>query len=94
MKITERIQHALQNHDMEVDSIDKIIAIAYMIGREQAAKEISDKYNDLIAQQNKRAENCRYHKMASEIIGEQKYIYSPWYDQTITNEFGNDNTNI
>lgn len=60
-----RIRAAVENHDMEVDNLNKLLALAYYMGREEAAKEVSDKYNALLAEQTKRAEACRYHKMAA-----------------------------
>ena len=55
--------------EMDKDSIEKLVKIAYYMGREEAAREVSDKYNDHIAEQKQRASECRYHNMAAEIIG-------------------------
>ena len=56
MTIIERVKTALKTGDYEKDSLDKLISMAYYIGRESATKEVSDLYNDLIAEQNKRAD--------------------------------------
>lgn len=75
-------------------SIDKMILMAYYIGRESATKEVSDKYTALIKEQRERAGNCRYHKMANVIIGDKDYIYSCDYAQDMTTTFGSDRSDI
>lgn len=45
MTINERINKAIENFDEKTDSIDKIIAVAYFIGREEGAKFLIDKQN-------------------------------------------------
>ena len=49
MTINERIKQAIENFDSETDNLDKIIALAYFIGREEATNEISDKVNAIFA---------------------------------------------
>lgn len=66
--IRERVKMALENHDFETDNLDKLIALAYFMGQEEATRRISDRYNAHLAAQHKRAEACRYHKMAAEIV--------------------------
>ena len=56
--------------EMDKDSIEKLVKIAYYMGREEAAREVSDKYSDHIAEQKQRASECRYHNMAAEIVGD------------------------
>lgn len=75
-------------------TVDKMIAMAYYMGYEMATREVSDQYNTLIAAQRKRANACRYSKMANAIIGDQDYIYSPDYAGDMTNTFGNDVADI
>lgn len=41
--------------EMDKDSIEKLVKIAYYMGREEAAREVSDKYSDHIAEQKQRA---------------------------------------
>lgn len=94
MTILEKIAACKACTDFEHDSIEKLIAIAYWIGREEATREISDKYNDLIRDQRRRAAECRYHKMAAEIVGDISYIYSSDYAGDITETFGSDQTDI
>ena len=81
-----------KGYSMEVDDPRKLIAIAYYMGRESAAHEVSDKYNQLLAQQMQRAEDCRYHNMAMAIQGNIRYVYSPDYSGDMTNMFGIDQT--
>ena len=94
MTVIERINQALKEADLETDSINKIIALAYYIGREDACKEVSDDYNALIAEQRVRANNNRYHKFANAVIGDQDYIYHSDYKQDIKTLFGDEQTNI
>ena len=92
MTVIQRIKQAVNNLDCETDNIDKIIALAYMIGKEKATREVSNAYNKLLAEQRERAEKCRYHNMASEIIGDKKYIYFPSYSGEMSAIFGEDDT--
>lgn len=94
MTIRERVKIALDNCDCEQDNLDKIIALAYYMGREKATREISDKYNAVLAEQRKHAESCRYHKMAAAIVGDTHYIYSGDYSGDMTATFGNDETEL
>lgn len=99
MTILERVKSIIDGRwDMANEnkpaSPEKMILMAYYIGRESATKEVSDKYNTLIKEQRKRAENCRYHKMANEIIGDKDYIYSCDYAQDMTATFGSDRSDI
>ena len=94
MTINERIKAAIQNMDCEKDDLNKIVALAYYMGREEATKEISDRYNNHIAEQKKRAAACRYHKMAAEIVGPEDYLYSGDYASEMTLTFGDDPTEL
>lgn len=64
MTIYERIIDAIVNFSCETDSIDKIIALAYFIGREDAIKEYANKVNAVFSEQKKKANDCRYSNMA------------------------------
>ena len=94
MTIIERVKQALKNYDGEKDSLDKVIVIAYFIGREAAAKEISDKAREIFAEQQKRAKASRYHNFAMNVQGNVNYIYSPDYAGEMTSCFGTDETEI
>lgn len=94
MTIIERIKKALDNLDCEEDNLDKLIALAYYIGREEATKEISDKYNAVLAEQRERADASRYHLLAHKIIGDTRYIHSGDYAQDIKTMFGGDKTEL
>lgn len=94
MTIIERIKKAVDNLDCETDNIDKLIALAYYIGREDATREISDQYNAVLAEQRERADNSRYHKLAHEIIGDIRYIYSGDYAKAMKATFGSDKTKL
>lgn len=92
MKIKERIEKALKCRNFETDNIDKIIAIAYYMGKEKATKEICDRHKKIFDEQKERAKKCRYHKMAMEVIGNERTIYSDDYSNDITKTFGDDDT--
>ena len=94
MTIKERIKQAIDNMDCDVDNIEKVIALAYYIGREDAAKTTSDMYNDVLAAQIKRANGCRYHNMAMDIQGGIHYVYTSDYSGDMTKTFGGDETNV
>lgn len=79
-------------YDMEKDDPRKLIAIAYYMGRESADREVSDMYNAHLARQRKRAEKCRYYRMALDIVGPERYLYSPDYAGDMTAIFGSDET--
>ena len=98
MTIIEKIHELVNDTDWdkfdfgnaENASPEKLIIMGYYIGLEEATKDISDKYHDLIAEQRKRANDSRYHRLANEIIGDKNYIYSPNYAGEMTEAFGHD----
>lgn len=97
MKIKDRVKQAVENAQMDEEltkDIDKLIAMAYYIGQEEAARHVADKYTKLIAEQNKRADECRYHVMAHSIVGDVKYIYDTNYRGEMTSTFGDDETEL
>lgn len=94
MTIIERVKECVNNLECEKDSIEKVIALAYYIGKEEATREVSDSYKKLIREQRKRAAECRYKHMANDVIGDQNYIYFGDYDGAMTGLFGSDDTKI
>lgn len=94
MTVIERIRKAVDNLNCEEDNLDKLIALAYYIGREEATREVSDKYNAVLAEQRERADNCRYHNLAHQIIGSVRYIPTGDYAQTMKSTFGSDETEL
>lgn len=87
MTYREKILNILnQDIDLDADSVEKLVYIAYMMGREKADREVSDLYNSHLAEQRKRAEACRYNHMAEKVIGAETYLYTPDY----AGEFGSD----
>jgi hypothetical protein len=94
MTIIERVKQCVKSLDCETDSIEKVIALAYYIGKEEATREVSDSYKKLIQEQRKRAAECRYKHMAEKVIGDQNYIYFSDYAGDITGLFGSDDTKI
>lgn len=103
MKCKDRIRQAILsgclNND---DTMDKLITIAYYMGREAKAKERADEFSALIARMRERADACRYRLMAHSIIDDpslesslsREYIYDPDYSCDVTNAFGDDDTSL
>ena len=98
MTITERVRSIV---DSQVDltdevpaGIEKMIYMAYYMGREDATREISDRYNELLQEQRKRAQECRYHNLAAAIVGDVEYIYSSDYGMEMTSTFGGDPADV
>ena len=56
-------------------------------------EEMQLKMNRL-AEQRERAEKCRYHKMAAEIIGDKEHLYFGDYDGGMRYTFGSDETEV
>lgn len=71
------------------DTLERLVAFAYWYGREQATKEVSDAYRQLIKEMNLRAEETKYEKMIKRVIGDKTYIIFKDYNGTKTTEFGN-----
>jgi len=100
MTINERIKSIIANPediDMSYEqaaSAEKMIYIAYWIGREAAAREVSDAYNRHLSAQHERAAQCRYNRMAAAVVGPESYIYSADYSQEMTATFGGDPADI
>ena len=95
MTILERIKVARESNEAygDKDTLNKLIALAYEIGRESATKEVSDDYTTLITSMRERANACRYPHMANAIIG-KAHLYHYAYAGDITETFGSDETNF
>lgn len=94
MTVIERIAECKKCTDFNADTVEKLIALAYFIGREEATREMSDKYNAIFKEQRLRANDCRYHRMAMNVIGNTNYIYSPDYAGDVKTTFGSDETEV
>lgn len=98
MTIAERVRSIVDSQVNLTDEvpagIEKMIYMAYYMGREDATREISDRYNELIQEQRKRAQECRYHKLAAAIVGDVEYIYSSDYGMEMTSTFGGDPADV
>lgn len=95
MTVKERIESILDSQvDMDNDSVEKLIYLAFCFGEERATRHVSNLYNKLLAERHARADACRYHNMANEIVGKKHYIYTSNYSGEMTSIFGNDPTSI
>ena len=99
MTIAHRI-HSLLNseHDLESEnakaSVEKMIYLAYYIGREEGTRRTADLYTKLLAEQKERARQCRYSKMAMRVLGNREFIYQPDYRMDLTRTFGGDRADV
>ena len=98
MTIAERVRSIVNSQVNLTDEvpagIEKMIYMAYYMGREDATREISDRYTALIREQQKRAQECRYHNLAAAIVGDVEYIYSSDYGMEMTSTFGGDPADV
>ena len=101
MTIRDRVRNIVKSHEYSSilssegrANIEKMILMAYYMGREEAAKEVSDKYSEHLKKQRERADNCRYYKLVHSIIGPEKYLYNTDYAGEMTREFGDDLADI
>ena len=95
MTTDERVKQALKNYHFEEEGngINELIAYAYFLGKCEKSKKICDKISSIFEEQHKKANECRYHKMANDIIGKQTFIYDGDYDQWI-GMFSQDKTEV
>lgn len=95
MTAYDRIKEVVNNNiDMNNDTIEKLIYLAYHFGREEATKEVSDKYNKVLHAQIERAEAEHCYNVAMRVQGNIKFVPTSDYAQDMINTFGNDATNI
>lgn len=82
MTTYERVKQALENYHFEEEGngINELIAYAYFLGKCEKSKKLCDN-------------ECRYHKMANDIIGKQTFVYDGDYDQWI-GMFSQDKTEV
>ncbi len=94
--LNERVKEAIENYEFNSKkpaNVNALIAYAYYLGRCEAAKEVCDKAKEIFKEQKSRAAECRYHKMAMEVQGNNDYVRHQDYDQWIR-DFSEDETEI
>ena len=99
MTILERVNDIVKNYKDSTTpegkaSVEKMILMAFWIGREEAVKEVSDMYSEHIKKQHERADSCRYHQLTNYVVGPEKYLYHPDYRGDMTECFGSDPSDI
>ncbi len=69
--------------DPKADTIENMVALAYMLGREDEAAEDIRLHNSIIAAQKKRAEDHRFKNYGAYIVGSsnETFIYSKYYNK-------------
>lgn len=96
MTIAERIKNIMADApDLESDSLEKLVYLAYMMGRETGVQETAHLYSAHMQEQSQRAQACRYYKMAQKLLDNGNgYIYQADYRGDFGREFGGDETNF
>ena len=81
----EYIEQCLKQFEKnpEEDSVDNLIALAYIMGREDEAYDDIRAHNNILAEQRKRAEDHRFKNYGAYIVGSGKetFIYSKYYNK-------------
>ena len=96
MTIKDRIKDLCKRNVWDIGeadspaSVDKMIILAYWIGKEVATRKVSDDYRALIAEMRDRAAGVRYNKLCNYVIGDKDYIYQPDYAGDVLSTFGGD----
>lgn len=84
-RIKQAIEQPTREPTQRYRDIDGLIAVAYWIGKHDAAVEVCDKHASILKAMRDRADKCRYHYMAHGIIGKRQgtayddIIYHPDY---------------
>ena len=89
----ERLEVALSNYSFEQDGINEMLAYAYYCGKCKGVIEVCDMAKIIFKGQIKRADSCRYHKLANWVQGDRTEIYHSDYDNWIS-LFDSDITDI
>lgn len=82
--VYDYLKSIMDADDKNLTREEKAIRYAYWIGREEATKHVSDKYNTLLAEQIERAKACRYHRLAMDVQGGHTHLYMEDCSGTIT----------
>lgn len=87
--ISTRVAEAIKkaNFSENENGVNEVIAYAYELGRHEAARECCKKAKEIFNAQLKRAEECRYNKMALEIQGNITGIYHDAYSTDFVDAF-------
>lgn len=88
----------IRSKDMFGNEWEKQLWLAYMMGREDATVEVSDRYRDWIRQMREKADKLRYSKMVNRIIDNdngshfdgKNYLYIPDYSKCVSHELADD----
>lgn len=96
MTTYERVKKALESYNFDDENgngVNELIAYAYFLGKCEKSKELCDKAHSMFEAQHNRAKDCRYHKMAEDVVGRQTILYDGDYDQWI-GMFSQDKTEV
>ena len=96
MTTYERVKKALESYNFDDENgngVNELIAYAYFLGKCEKSKELCDKAHSIFGEQHNRANSCRYHKLAEDVVGRQTILYDGDYDQWI-GMFSQDKTEV
>lgn len=93
MTYTERVERALQESTQEPgepEYINRLILMAYQLGKTRAAREVCDQHSAQLRTAREKARALRYHAMAEAILPSSDLIYHPDYSGDYVETFGGD----
>ena len=97
MKIKDVINAMrLKNYgiDLETDSLEKLIYLAYECGKSDGAQHAASLYSAELRNQKARALKCRYYKLAMKIQGDIEWVYDTNYPNDLYETFCDDETKL
>jgi hypothetical protein len=93
MILHERFLKAKQDYEFDSNGdngINELIMYAYYLGRHEVAKECCDEARIIFEEQQKRAKECRYYKLAEKVQGNIGGIYHGDYSRDFVDMFKDD----
>lgn len=80
--------------DLETDSLEKLIFLAYECGKSDGAQHAASLYSAELRNQKERALKCRYYKLAMKIQGDIEWVYDTNYSNYLYETFCYDETKL
>ena len=80
--------------DLDEDTIEKIVYLAYECGKSDGAQHAASLYSSELRNQKERAKKCRYHKLAMNIQGNIEWLYDTNYANDMFETFADDVTHV
>lgn len=80
--------------DLETDSLEKMIYLAYECGKSDGAQHAASLYHVELMNQKARALKCRYYNLAMKIQGNIEWVYDTNYSNCLYETFCDDETKL